>query len=64
MIIDLEKVQAVLDSDKSAYHIQEVTGITRAMIGNYRKEPSRLMKMSLENALKLQGYYEEIMHKK
>ena len=59
MIIDIEKIKALLASSATGYDIELKTGISRTQIGNYRKDPEKVMKMSLENAMKLQNYYEE-----
>ncbi|WP_373756035.1 hypothetical protein [Jeotgalibaca porci] len=59
MIIDIEKVKALLVSSATGYNIELKTGISRTQIGNYRKHSDKVMKMSLENALKLQELYDE-----
>ena len=59
MIIDIEKVKALLVSSATGYNIELKTGISRTQIGNYRKDPDKVMKMSLGNALKLQELYDE-----
>ncbi len=58
-MIDIEKIKALLASSATGYDIELKTGISRTQIGNYRKDPDKVMKMSLENAMKLQNYYEE-----
>lgn len=59
-MIDIEKIKALLASSATGYDIELKTGISRTQIGNYRKDPDKVMKMSLENALKLQTYKEEM----
>lgn len=59
-MIDIEKIKTLLASSATGYDIELKTGISRTQIGNYRKDPKKIMKMSLENALKLQNYYEEM----
>lgn len=58
-MIDIEKIKALLASSATGYDIELKTGISRTQIGNYRKYSEKVMKMSLENAMKLQNYYEE-----
>lgn len=60
-MINIKKVQAVINSNITAYEIEKQTGISRAQIGNYRNGKHDIMNMSLNNALKLQNYYEEEM---
>lgn len=56
MKIDLDIVKELIDSDVSAYQIEKDLKISRMMISNYRNDPKKLLKMSVENAIKLQEY--------
>lgn len=58
-MIDIEKIKTLLASSATGYDIELKTGISRTQIGNYRKDPKKIMKMSLENAMKLQNYYDD-----
>lgn len=59
-VIDINKIDALINSLVPAYQIEKQTGISRAQIGNYRSGKHEVMNMSLGNALKLQNYYEEM----
>ena len=52
-IIDLKLIKNLLDSDLSAYRIEDLSGISRMTITKYRNGTSDIMNMTLNNALKL-----------
>lgn len=59
MIIDTNKIKALLDSDVSAYEIEKRTKLNRNSIGMLRAGKQDIMRLTLENAKKLQDFWEE-----
>lgn len=55
----VENIQSLLASDLTAYKIQAETGINRSTIGRLKKGEIEIVKLSLENALKLSDIWEE-----
>lgn len=58
-IIDTNKIKALLDSDVSAYEIEKRTKLNRNSIGMLRTGKQDIMRLTLENAKKLQDFGEE-----
>ena len=58
-IIDTNKIKALLDSDVSAYEIEKRTKLNRNSIGMLRAGKQGIMRLTLENAKKLQDFWEE-----
>ncbi|GAA5416183.1 hypothetical protein Pryu01_01215 [Paraliobacillus ryukyuensis] len=56
----VDNIQSLLDSDITAYKIQQSTGINRSTIGRLKKGEIEIVKLSLENALKLNQFWEEM----
>lgn len=58
----LKKIKWVVNSEISSYEIERETGITRATIANMRKKKDNYdyPKMSLQNAIALEDYYNSI----
>lgn len=56
MIIDLDIIKELIDSDVTGGQIEKDLKISRMMISNYRNDQNKLLKMSVENAIKLQEY--------
>ncbi|WP_422698885.1 hypothetical protein ACOX9P_09000 [Enterococcus durans] len=63
-IIDTNKIKALLDSDVSAYEIEKRTKLNRNSIGMLRAGKQDIMRLTLENAKKLQDFWEEYMMEK
>ena len=59
MILDLSKVQELIDSEMTAWKISKDTGLSRNMVTTY-KDGKDIKRMTIENGLKLQGYWEDI----
>ncbi|MEV7282949.1 hypothetical protein [Streptomyces sp. NPDC093111] len=57
--IDTNKIQELLDSDVSAYSIEAVTGLNRTTISQLRTKKKDIMTLTMQNALKLQKFWEE-----
>lgn len=57
--IDTNKIQELLDSDVSAYSIEAVTGLNRTTISQLRTKKKNIMTLTMQNALKLQKFWEE-----
>lgn len=58
MIINTEKVQALLDNENiSTNQIQDITGFARKNVWMYRTGRTQLMKMQLQTLIKLQECY-------
>lgn len=55
-----ENINNLLDLDISSYEISRKTGVTRQLIDKYRKEPETVGKLTLDNALALNQYWEEL----
>lgn len=55
-----ENIKNLLDLDISSYEISRKTGVTRQLIDKYRKEPETVGKLTLDNALALNQYWEEL----
>lgn len=65
MIIDTNKIQALLDDKSISYdHIAEVTGLSKGAIHPYRTEKRELASMTIEVANKLQNFYENLKEEK
>jgi len=65
MIIDTNKIQALLDDKSISYdHIAEVTGLSKGAIYPYRVGKRDITAMSIEVANKLQSFYEKIKEEK
>ncbi|MFB8468341.1 hypothetical protein [Enterococcus thailandicus] len=60
-IIDTNKIQALFDSKISAYAIEKDTDIRRMTITNYRNGKADILNMSLDKAIKLQEFWEELV---
>lgn len=60
MKIDIQKIKKLIDSRIPAYTIEKETGVSRATLSNYRTGKADVMKMTLENGLKLSKYQEEL----
>lgn len=60
-IANMDVVEAVLNSNLSAYAIEKSTGISRMTITNYRKGKAKPMKMTVENAILLTEYGEKYL---
>ena len=58
-IVDLGKIEELLNSDISAYAISKDTNLTRAVINRYRTGETKLENMTIKVALKLQEFYDE-----
>ncbi|WP_056990829.1 hypothetical protein [Liquorilactobacillus mali] len=58
-IVDLGKIEDLLNSDVSAYSISKNTNLTRAVINRYRTGETKLENMTIRVALKLQEFYDE-----
>lgn len=59
MIIDTNKVQAVLDDKSISYdYITSVTGLNKGVIYRYRHGQSKFNNMPLDTAIKLQEAYD------
>ena len=59
MILDLNKVQELIDSEMTAWKISKDTGLSRNMVTTY-KDGKDIKRMTIENGLKLQIYWEDI----
>lgn len=59
MILDLNKVQELIDSEMTAWKISKDTGLSRNMVTTY-KDGKDIKRMTIENGLKLQSYWEDI----
>lgn len=59
MILDLNKVQELIDSEITAWKISKDTGLSRNMVTTY-KDGKDIKRMTIENGLKLQSYWEDI----
>lgn len=53
-------IEALLESEITAYKIQQLTGINRSQITRLKKGDIEIKNISLENALKLSDLWEEI----
>ncbi|MGF2419718.1 hypothetical protein ACQUYS_01045 [Lentilactobacillus otakiensis] len=53
-----EKIQAVLDSDDSAYQIQKLTGVNSSIIIRLRNDTRRVDNLSLNTVEKLERYFD------
>ena len=60
---DLKKIEKIL-SQVTAYRISKDTGIGETTISRWVTGKTTLKKMSLEHAIKLTNYYDEINKKK
>ncbi|MFT8630683.1 hypothetical protein [Liquorilactobacillus hordei] len=58
-IVDLSKIEELLNSNVSAYAISKDTNLTRAVINRYRTGKTKLENMTIKVALKLQEFYDE-----
>ena len=58
-IVDLSKIEELLNSNVSAYAISKDTNLTRAVINRYRTGETKLENMTIRVALKLQEFYDE-----
>lgn len=56
MIIDTDKIKALLDGDITSYRIARDTGLTAPTIDNYRVKGAKLENMTLKIAKKLYDY--------
>lgn len=59
MKLDLNKVQELIDSEMTAWKISKDTGLSRNMVTTY-KDGKDIKRMTIENGLKLQSYWEDI----
>lgn len=59
-----ENIKNLLATDISSYEINRQTGVTRQLVDKYRKEPETVGKLTLNNALALNKYWEELQMKK
>lgn len=55
-IVDMKKINALLNSDITDYRIEQETGVSRMAIGNFRKGVSDIAKMPVYNGVKLTKY--------
>lgn len=55
-----ENITNLLATDISSYEINRQTGVTRQLVDKYRKEPHTVGKLTLDNALLLNKYWEEL----
>ncbi|MGY4105148.1 helix-turn-helix domain-containing protein [Ignavigranum ruoffiae] len=55
-----ENIKKLLETDISSYEINRQTGVTRQLIDKYRKEPETIGRLTLDNALALCKYYDDI----
>lgn len=62
-IVNIDNIQALIESDISAWQIEKETGISRMNITNYRNGKGEIVNMSLANAIKLSEYWENICQK-
>ncbi|KRL08037.1 hypothetical protein [Liquorilactobacillus hordei] len=58
-IIDLTKIESLLNSAISATEIEKETNIEQDIILNYRNNTSELENMTIANAFKLQNFYDK-----
>lgn len=56
----VKNIEELLQSDITAYKIQQLKGINRSTITRLKKGEIEIKKLSLENALKLNDLWEEI----
>lgn len=56
MIIDTDLIKKLINSNLSAYEIEQKTGVSRMTITNYRNKKASLDKMHLGSAEKLYKY--------
>lgn len=59
MIIDVKKIEKLLESDISGDRIESYTGIGKKTIWNYRNGKAKLENMTIGNALKLCKFWDE-----
>lgn len=55
-----DNIKKLLETDISSYEINRQTGVTRQLVDKYRKEPETIGKLTLDNALALSKYYDNI----
>lgn len=58
-IVDLGKIEELLNSNVSAYAISKDTNLTRAVINRYRTGETKIENMTIRVALKLQEFYDK-----
>lgn len=58
-----ENIKALLDSEVSAYQISKDTGIDRARLGRLKKGEIDIGRLTLDTALILNNYWEQIERK-
>ncbi len=56
----ISNIESLLQSDITAYKIQQLTSINRSTITRLKNGEIEIKKLSLENALKLNDLWEEI----
>ncbi len=56
----IKNIESLLQSDITAYKIQQLTCINRSTITRLKNGEIEIKKLSLENALKLNDLWEEI----
>lgn len=56
MIIDIKKIQKLLDSDITGYKIAQEAGLQESQVGKYRRGQLKVENMTLETGLKFMKF--------
>lgn len=55
-VVDMKLIEALLESDITAYQIEKDTGIMRAAISRYRNDIDSVLNMTIQTGIKLTRY--------